>query len=49
VTLGPKRRAFPRDSQIVHFATVSPRGAPFVTPLWFVERWRRLCSAMSAA
>ncbi len=49
MTLGPQQRAFLRDSRIVHFATVSPRGAPFVTPLWFVERSGRLRCATSAA
>jgi predicted pyridoxine 5'-phosphate oxidase superfamily flavin-nucleotide-binding protein len=32
----PAVRGFLRDSLVVHVATVSPKGRPFVTPLWFV-------------
>ncbi|HUI25188.1 MAG TPA: pyridoxamine 5'-phosphate oxidase family protein [Candidatus Kryptonia bacterium] len=32
----PEVRAFLRDSLVVQVATLSPKGRPFVTPLWFV-------------
>jgi nitroimidazol reductase NimA-like FMN-containing flavoprotein (pyridoxamine 5'-phosphate oxidase superfamily) len=32
----PDVQAFVRDSLIVQVATLSPKGRPFVTPLWFV-------------
>jgi hypothetical protein len=32
----PDVRAFLRGSLIVQLATLSPKGRPFVTPLWFV-------------
>jgi hypothetical protein len=34
--LDSRLRAFLRHSSIVCVATLSPRGRPFVTPLWFV-------------
>jgi hypothetical protein len=33
----PEVRAFVRGSLIVQVATLSPKGRPFTTPLWFVD------------
>jgi hypothetical protein len=49
VTLDEEARAFVRLCRIALFATRSPRGTPFLTPLWFVERAERLCCTTSAA
>jgi hypothetical protein len=49
VTLDPEARRFVRRCTVALVATRSPRGAPFATPLWFVERGGRLCCATSAA
>jgi hypothetical protein len=48
VTLDAEARAFVRRSPIALFASRSPRGTPFLTPLWFVERAGRLCCTTSA-
>jgi hypothetical protein len=45
----PEVRAFLTRSRVAQVATRSPRGAPFVTPLWFVVRGGRLCCATSEA
>jgi hypothetical protein len=37
VALAPDVRAFVARSMVAHVATLSPRGRPFVTPLWFVD------------
>lgn len=49
MTLDHEARRFVAGSRIALFATRSPRGAPFATPLWFVERAGALCCATSAA
>lgn len=48
MTLDPDAWDFARRCPIALVATLSPRGAPFATPLWFVERGGRLCCATSA-
>jgi hypothetical protein len=37
VALAPDVRAFVARSMVAHVATLSSRGRPFVTPLWFVD------------
>lgn len=48
MTLDAETRAFVRRCRIALFASRSPRGIPFLTPLWFVERAGRLCCTTSA-
>jgi hypothetical protein len=49
VTIDADAWDFARRCQIALFATLSPRGTPFATPLWFVERDGLLCCTTSAA
>jgi len=49
MTLDAGTLAFARRCRVALFASRSPRGAPFLTPLWVVERSGHLCCTTAAS